>query len=41
MARCREGWQRRVKPSASTFLGIEEAEFQVFFEVPNFRQIST
>jgi hypothetical protein len=32
MARCREGWQRRVKPSASTFLGIEESEFQRFFK---------
>ncbi len=31
MARCREGWQRRVKPSARTVLGIEESESQRFF----------
>ncbi len=32
MARCREGWQRRVKPSARTFLGIEESESQRFLK---------
>ncbi len=31
MARCREGWQCRVKPSARTFLGIEESESHRFF----------
>jgi hypothetical protein len=32
MARCREGWQGRIKPSASTFLGIQESESQHFFK---------
>jgi hypothetical protein len=36
MARCPEGWQRRVNPSASTFFGIEESEAQRFFSKPEF-----
>jgi hypothetical protein len=32
MARCREGWQRRVKRSARTFLGIDESESQRFLK---------